>query len=78
MSKGIDYCEPGNHAKKSGIIGVHRSRKTKKNHEIIGIESNGKDYLRVYMDDIDGGFDTELPESLVKKLFRDIKKNNAN
>lgn len=53
-------------------IGVYRSEKKRRTDRCI--ETNGVDWIRIYHDDIDGGFDFELPIGMAKELFRKLKK----
>ena len=58
--------------KSKAKIGVYR--RTKKRRTEMFVETNGVDWVRIYHDDVDGGFDFELPVGMAKELFRKLKK----
>ena len=70
MAYNPNYASPS----KKVAIGVYRS--TKKRNTQWAVETNGIDWMRIYQDDIDVGFDFELPVGMVKELFSKLKNNN--
>jgi hypothetical protein len=68
----IEYLTPS----KKIPIGIYRS--AKKRNTKRAVETNGIDWIRIYHDDIDGGFDFELPIGMVRELFSKLKKQWQN
>ena len=68
----LEYLAPS----KKVPIGIYRS--AKKRNTQWAVETNGIDWIRIYHDDIDSGFDFELPISMTRELFSKLKKQWEN
>lgn len=55
---------------------VKRLKRTKMRYLEQSITTNGKDFITVYVDDNDGGFEHTFNKTMSKELFKKLKNLN--